>query len=92
MSGQLLADLPFTSIWGVDFEFIAQPGEQPLPVCLVARELRTGELIRLWQDDLQGMTSPPYPIGPDSLFVAYFASAELGCHLALGSITASATS
>ena len=27
---------------------------------------------------------PPYPIGPDVLFVAYFASAELGCHLALG--------
>jgi hypothetical protein len=27
---------------------------------------------------------PPYPIGPDSLFVAYLASAELGCHLALG--------
>ncbi len=84
MSGQLLAELPFSSIWGVDFEFIANPGEQPLPVCLVARELRTGELIRLWRDDLQGMTSPPYPIGPDSLFVAYFASAELGCHLALG--------
>ena len=84
MSGQPLAELPFSSIWGVDFEFIAQPGEQPLPVCLVARELRTGELIRLWQDDLQGMTTPPYPIGPDSLFVAYFASAELGCHLALG--------
>jgi hypothetical protein len=27
---------------------------------------------------------PPYPIGPDALFVAYLASAELGCHLALG--------
>jgi hypothetical protein len=27
---------------------------------------------------------PPYPIGPDTLFVAYLASAEMGCHLALG--------
>jgi hypothetical protein len=27
---------------------------------------------------------PPYPIGPDSLFVAYLASAEMGCHLELG--------
>jgi hypothetical protein len=26
---------------------------------------------------------PPYPVGPDALFVAYLASAELGCHLAL---------
>src|SRR5262249_17941810 len=25
-----------------------------------------------------------YPVGPDVLFVAYYASAELGCHLALG--------
>src|SRR5262249_23631883 len=27
---------------------------------------------------------PPYPTAPDSLFVAYYASAEVGCHLALG--------
>ena len=30
------------------------------------------------------LISPPYPTGPGSLFVAYYASAELGCHLALG--------
>jgi hypothetical protein len=38
----------------------------------------------LWADDLGSRREPPYPIGPDVLFVAYFASAELGCHLALG--------
>ena len=27
---------------------------------------------------------PPYGVGGDSLFVAYLASAEIGCHLALG--------
>ena len=27
---------------------------------------------------------PPYSVGPDSLFVAFYASAEIGCHLALG--------
>jgi DNA polymerase-1 len=27
---------------------------------------------------------PPFPIGPDALFVAYYASAELGCLRALG--------
>ena len=26
----------------------------------------------------------PYGTGPDDLFVAYYASAELGCHLAIG--------
>ena len=68
----------------VDFEFSVPPGERPLPVCLVAREFRSGRTLRLWQDDLRGRRVPPYPIGPDVLFVAYYASAELGCHLALG--------
>src|SRR5262252_3516365 len=83
VTGPLPPDrLPFREIWAVDFEFIADPGENPDPVCLVARELRSGQTLRLWRDEL-GPT-PPYPTGADSLFVAYYASAELGCHLALG--------
>jgi DNA polymerase I len=74
--------LPFKEIWAVDFEFGSQPGENPEPVCLVARELKSGRKIRHWRD--QFGTAPPYPIGPDVLFVAYYASAEIGCHLALG--------
>ncbi len=74
----------YREVWLVDFEFSAPPGERPDPVCLVAREFRSGRTLRLWQDDLRGRRMPPYPIGPDVLFVAYLASAELGCHLALG--------
>ena len=73
----------YREVWLVDFEFSAPPGERPIPVCLVAREFRSGRTLRLWQDDLRGRGTPPYPTGPDVLFVAYFASAELGCHLAL---------
>ena len=51
-------------------------------MCLVARELKTGKTIRLWQDQFGPV--PPYSIDADCLFVAYYASAELGCHLALG--------
>jgi DNA polymerase-1 len=72
----------FREVWAVDFEFIAHPGERPAPVCLVARELKTGRTIRLWRDQFGPV--PPYPIDPESLFVAYYASAELGCHLARG--------
>ena len=54
-----LTSLPFARIWLVDFEFRAQPGERPEPVCLVARELRSGELIRVWQDDLRRLNRPP---------------------------------
>jgi DNA polymerase I len=69
-------------IWAVDFEFGSEPGENPEPVCLVAWELRSGRKVRLWRDEFG--RAPPYPTGPDSLFVAFYSSAEIGCHLALG--------
>jgi DNA polymerase I len=72
----------YRGVWAVDFEFTAPPGERPTPVCLVARELKNNKTIRLWKDQFGPV--PPYSIGADCLFVAYYASAELGCHLALG--------
>jgi hypothetical protein len=69
-------------MWAVDFEFTAPPGERSTPLCLVARELRTGRLERAWLGDAPP-ARPPYSTAPDSLFIAYYASAELGCHLAL---------
>src|SRR5262245_54859417 len=75
--------LPYRHVWCVDFEFHAPAGERPEPLCMVARELNTGRLERLWLED-DPPTRPPYDTGPRSLFVAYYASAELGCHLALG--------
>lgn len=74
----------FKEIWFVDFEFSVQPGEQQDPVCLVALELISGKKLRIWQNDLKKMKGAPYPTGMDSLFVAYYASAEMGCHLFLG--------
>ena len=49
---------------------------------MVARELTTGRLVRLWQDELTA--APPFAIDDSSLFVAFFASAEIGCFLQLG--------
>jgi DNA polymerase I len=51
-------------------------------VCLAAWELKTGRKIRLWKDQFEA--APPYSTDADALFVAYYASAEIGCHLALG--------
>ena len=64
-------------IWAVDFEFIAKPGERPDVVCLVAREIRSGRVIRGWRDELGDAS--PYATGPETLFVAYAAQAELAC-------------
>jgi hypothetical protein len=72
----------FKEVWFVDFEFQTQPGERPLPVCLVGLEFYSGRKIRLWWD--QFGDRPPYPVDAESLFVAYLASAELGCHEVLG--------
>jgi hypothetical protein len=77
-----MLELPFREVWAVDFEFTAPPGERPEPQCLVAHELKRGRNLRLWRNEMGA--AAPYDIGPDSLFVAYYASAELGCHRVLG--------
>jgi hypothetical protein len=74
--------LPYSEIWCVDFEFGVEDGGNPNVVCLVGYEIRSGRKIRLWHNEF--CSAPPYPTGPDALFVAYYASAEIGCHLALG--------
>ena len=51
---------------------------------MVGRELRTGRELRLWRDELLALSRPPFDIGPDALFLAFYASAELGCFFALG--------
>jgi DNA polymerase I len=66
----------------VDFEFEVGQGERPVPVCLIAHELRNGRKFRIFKG--QFGPTPPYAAGPDVLFVAYYASAELGCYRVLG--------
>jgi DNA polymerase I len=72
----------FREVVTVDFEFTAITGERPTPICVVAHELRSGRRFRIFQDQLEA--APPYATGPDVLFVAFYASAELGCYRALG--------
>ena len=74
----------FEQVWAADFEFCALPGERPIPHCLVARELSSGRTIRLFGTELTSRVVPPFDIGPKSLVVAFFASAEMGCFLTLG--------
>ena len=78
-----MGDRPYEEVWAVDFEFRASEGEPPDPHTLVARELRSGRLVRLFGEQLRRRSQPPYRIDRKVLFIAYFASAELGCHRAL---------
>jgi DNA polymerase I len=72
----------FEEIWLWDFEYISKPGEYPDVVCLCAKELRTGQTLRLWRDQL-GKT-PPFRTDAGVLFVCFVANSECACHLALG--------
>ena len=88
----MLGLLPFRHIVVADFEFnfgghnsfeeASRSGERPHPVCMVAKELRSGQTWRLFEGKFP--PTPPFPIGPDALIVAFYASAELGCFRALG--------
>jgi hypothetical protein len=87
----MLDRLPFKRIMAVDFEFefgghdsaaaASRSGERPRPVCMVAKDLISGETWRLWRGQFE--SAPPFPLDNDTVLIAYYASAELGCFIAL---------
>jgi len=76
----------FGTVVVADFEYEVGGGELPNVLCLVAHildeQLEHVRTIRLWRGEF-GAT-PPFDIGPDTLFVAYSAWAELTCFTTLG--------
>ena len=80
----LVGHRDFAEVVVADSEFRQPDGEGPLPKCLVARELVSGRTYRMFGDDLLSRRHPPYPIGPECLFVTFHAPAELSVHHTLG--------
>ena len=78
----MVLGLPFEEVWAIDFEYVAPDGERPRPICLVARELGTNRLLRLFEHELPA--TPPFRTDEHVLFVAYSAHAELQCFAELG--------
>jgi hypothetical protein len=76
----------FRSVVVGDFEYEVASGNLPNPLCFVAHvldeNLRHVRTVRLWRGEF-GVT-PPFDIGPDALFVAYSAWAEMTCFKMLG--------
>lgn len=75
----------YDSVWCVDFEYYTgiSGADAPSPICMVAHELFSGKTIRVW---LWGgaVTACPIPTDNRSLYIAFYASAEITCHLGLG--------
>ena len=76
----------FTQIIVCDFEYEVVDGELPNVLCMVAsmldEHLRHVRTIRMWRGEFG--STPPFDIGPDTLFVAYSAWAEMTCFIVLG--------
>src|SRR5262249_8758325 len=71
----------FSAVVPCDFEYEIEPGGLPNVLCMVAdvldENLRHVRTIRLWRGEF-GRT-PPFDVGPGTLFVAYSAQAETMC-------------
>jgi DNA polymerase I len=69
----------------VDFEYEVDDGDLPNVLCMVAYVLDENHqhvhTIRLWRGEFG--SAPPFDTGPDTLFVAYSAWAELTCFMTL---------
>src|SRR6516165_1805692 len=76
----------FRSVVVCDFEYEITTGDLPDPLCMVAyvldENLQHARTIRMWRDDFG--TALPFDVGPDALFVAYSAWAEMTCFAVLG--------
>jgi DNA polymerase family A len=83
-------DLPFPYLWCADGEFYpgrglangGREGDRQTPLCIVALEMRSGRIVRLWQDELGPL--PPYHTDSRALFMGYLLTAEFGFHIACG--------
>ena len=74
----------YREVYCYDFEFYSPDGELPKPLVLVAKEVRTGRVLRFDAGRLGRLKCAPFPTGADTLSVMFFASAECQCFRALG--------
>jgi DNA polymerase I len=76
----------FSTIAVCDSEYEIADGGLPNVLCMVIyvldSNLRHVRTIRLWRGEFG--TAPPFDTGPDTLFVAYSAWAEMTCFMMLG--------
>jgi len=75
------ADAPSGDVIVVDTEYSTPPGERPVPVCAVAKNLGTGIETRVWLWGRKVM-APPFPA--DAIFVCYSAPAEMAIQEIMG--------
>jgi hypothetical protein len=76
------ASLPYSHIVFGDTEYTPRPGENPVPICAHFYELMSGREVAMWGDELSRRF--PFPNGQNTLFISFFAPAELAIFQGLG--------
>jgi DNA polymerase I len=74
--------LPYTRVIACDFEYRAEPGDRPDVHCMVAQDLISGQVWRLWRNEMGVL--PPFPTDASALFCAYYNGAEFNAFRTLG--------
>jgi hypothetical protein len=81
----VVADFEYETAGG---DYNLQAGDLPVPLCVVAyvldERVQYMRTVRMWRNELLASRRPPFDVGPDALFVAYSAWAELTCFKVLG--------
>lgn len=72
----------YRHIWVFDFEYVADDGEVPEPVCFVAVDLVSGRGVRLWRREMRDGFD--LDTGDRSLFVCFSGVGDMACFLDLG--------
>ena len=65
----------------IDTEYVSQPGEHVIPVCVCAKSLFTGKTWRIWHRRGSGS---PFKTNPEIVYIAYSATAEWSYFLSCG--------
>ena len=71
----------FKNVVVYDYEFKITDGNPPSPVCVVYKELHSQKIIKQWL--LDEVPRSPFSCS-DTLFIAHFSNAEVGCDIANG--------
>ena len=71
----------FKNVVVYDYEFKITDGNPPSPVCVVYKELHSQKIIKQWL--LNEVPRSPFN-SSDTLYIAHFSNAEVGCDIALG--------
>ncbi len=72
----------YSEIWIVDFEYSTDSNFRPVVICMIAVEIKTQRILKLYGGGL--LKEPSFLGDNNALYVCYFGVAEMGCHLQLG--------